>query len=332
MLNRRVDLHAIDAPPARWRGGVGSSPLDGASAATSSLHPTHWLISTQVLAVESDGEGRYLFALEYLSSPNFVQEACLSETQDYRCLKWLARFHALGYRLRHAGFDGLGLWALGGHTSLRVRPTGEEKKLPKTYSQWRLAFGADADFTPPAGDVGKRLAAVAQDIDNWLAAAPRTLIHGDLKGGNIFMRKHDAYVIDWQWCGWGCGVHDVVYYLATTASDETAGDYAHALWLYHHALVNEVGPELRKERPWPFPDTHRLFMLALLDYMRWAWSYRLVDENPFLYRQRQKGEVDVNCGAYRRSFKRLKVLCGWAEAFLPGAESGALGKSLMDVL
>ena len=195
--------------------------------------------------MESDGEGRYLFALEYLSKPNFVQEACLTETQDYRCLKWLARFHALGYRLKHAGFDGLGLWALGGHTSLRVRPTGEEKKLPKTYSQWRLAFGADAEFAPPAGDVGKRLAAVAQDIDNWLAAAPRTLIHGDLKGGNIFMRKHDAYVIDWQWCGWGCGVHDVVYYLATTASDETASDYAHALWLYHHALVNEVGPELR---------------------------------------------------------------------------------------
>ena len=35
VLNRRVDLHAIDATPARWRGDVGSSPLDGASAATS---------------------------------------------------------------------------------------------------------------------------------------------------------------------------------------------------------------------------------------------------------------------------------------------------------
>jgi hypothetical protein len=34
--NRPVDLHAIDATPARWRGEVGSSPLDGASAATSS--------------------------------------------------------------------------------------------------------------------------------------------------------------------------------------------------------------------------------------------------------------------------------------------------------
>jgi hypothetical protein len=35
VLNRRVDLHAIDATPARWRGDVASSPLDGASAATS---------------------------------------------------------------------------------------------------------------------------------------------------------------------------------------------------------------------------------------------------------------------------------------------------------
>ena len=58
VLNRRVVLHAIDATPARWRGGAGSSPLDGARAAASSprndfvkncrVHPTHWLISTQV--------------------------------------------------------------------------------------------------------------------------------------------------------------------------------------------------------------------------------------------------------------------------------------------
>ena len=30
VLSRRVDLHAIDATPARWRGDAGSSPLDGA--------------------------------------------------------------------------------------------------------------------------------------------------------------------------------------------------------------------------------------------------------------------------------------------------------------
>ena len=58
VLNHRVVLHAIDASPARWRGDACSSPLDGASTASSSPrndlgtnyrgHPTHWLISTQV--------------------------------------------------------------------------------------------------------------------------------------------------------------------------------------------------------------------------------------------------------------------------------------------
>ena len=56
--NHRVVLHAIDATPARRRGGVNSSPLDRARTAASSprndlvknyrVHPTHWLISTQV--------------------------------------------------------------------------------------------------------------------------------------------------------------------------------------------------------------------------------------------------------------------------------------------
>ena len=62
LLNRRVDLHAIDATPARWRGGVGLSPLDGASTAALSsrndfvenyrVHPTHCLISTQAASVD----------------------------------------------------------------------------------------------------------------------------------------------------------------------------------------------------------------------------------------------------------------------------------------
>ena len=56
VLSRRVVLHAIDATPARRRGGAGSSPLDGASTAASSprndlvkncQHPIHCLIYAQ---------------------------------------------------------------------------------------------------------------------------------------------------------------------------------------------------------------------------------------------------------------------------------------------
>ena len=62
VLNRRVDLHA------------GSSPLDRARTAASSprndlvknyrVHPTHWLISTQVL----NASGRRAFARAYTDS------------------------------------------------------------------------------------------------------------------------------------------------------------------------------------------------------------------------------------------------------------------------
>ena len=53
VLNRRVDLHAIGATPARRRGAAGFPLLERAKTAASSprndlVHLTHWLISTQV--------------------------------------------------------------------------------------------------------------------------------------------------------------------------------------------------------------------------------------------------------------------------------------------
>ena len=54
VLNHRVVTHAIDATPDRWRDGAGSSPLDGARndlVKNCRVHPTHWLISTQQIAV-----------------------------------------------------------------------------------------------------------------------------------------------------------------------------------------------------------------------------------------------------------------------------------------
>ena len=77
VLNRRVVLHAIDTTPARWRGDACSSPLDRARTAASSprndlvkncrVRPTHWLISTQVVARVRVGAG--------VEEPRVVAEA-----------------------------------------------------------------------------------------------------------------------------------------------------------------------------------------------------------------------------------------------------------------
>ena len=52
VLNRRVGLHAIDATPARRR-----SDATASSPRNDLVHPTHWLISTQVAIIE-DAEKR----------------------------------------------------------------------------------------------------------------------------------------------------------------------------------------------------------------------------------------------------------------------------------
>ena len=80
------DLYAIDATPTRRRGGIESSPLDGASTAASSsrndlvknyrARPTHWLISTQVVAFS-------------LASPSPVKmEKRPPSTPDFSTVSW----------------------------------------------------------------------------------------------------------------------------------------------------------------------------------------------------------------------------------------------------
>ncbi|KAK7254922.1 hypothetical protein SO694_00137080 [Aureococcus anophagefferens] len=290
----------------------------------------------RVLAYETDGD-RYLVALEALLPPAFAQRPTLPAEHCVQALRWLARFHAFGHRLAASGFGDLGIWPLGGHTPLAHRPPGEVEGLERGYDRWLLAFCDEKRFRVPPNDFGARLAAQARRVDGWIADAcgpRRTLVHGDFKAGNLFVEDatRRVFAIDWQWCGWGCGLHDVVYFLATTAADDFVKDFDDALWLYHYALVEELEPELRAAAPWPYPETRRLFMLAALDYVRWCFAYRLVDETPKAYKRRAAADPkDVNQGEYRRSFRRLRYLCDLAEQFLPYAESGALGVSLQDL-
>jgi hypothetical protein len=79
VLNYRVVLHVIDATPARWRSDASSSPLDRARAAASSprndlvknyrVHPTHWLISTQVVTGEVSGACYARAAFSFARAP-----------------------------------------------------------------------------------------------------------------------------------------------------------------------------------------------------------------------------------------------------------------------
>ena len=89
-LNRRVDQHAIDATPARWRGDAGSSPLDRARTE----HLTHWLISTQVAIIE-DAEKRGelkpgMTVVEATSGNTGIAVAMVCAQRGYDCVICMA--------------------------------------------------------------------------------------------------------------------------------------------------------------------------------------------------------------------------------------------------
>lgn len=97
-----------------------------------------------------------------------------------------------------------------------------------------------------------------------VAAGPRTFVHGDYRGENMFFRAGDDIgaganagsgagaggeagddfaVIDWQGCGLGAGLYDVAYFLgANVATDDRRRIEREALGEYHD-IVCRLGAE-----------------------------------------------------------------------------------------
>jgi len=284
-----------------------------------------------VHAVETEEDPfRLLVVMECLSpQAGLLQLPVLPREASLAALTWLARFHAYGYTQRDKEVED-GLWPIGGHTSLPNRPPGEVERLPESFEKMMSSFqDAGLDFVVPPENLATRLAAVAYSVDRWIAESRdyRTLSHGDYKAGNIFVQDggSEVCVIDWQWTGWNVTSHDVIYFFATSAPDDCCDDYEAVFAIYHAAFVAAL-PEEARMKAWPIEEHMRLFQLVTLDYMRWAISYRLGNETPQKMAERANAvPVDANQGEYRRSVKRLSWLLQLVVAFLPAAESGALG-------
>ena len=106
MLNRHVDLHAIDASPARWRGDAGSLFLD--------VHPTHWLISTQVLYLPNIRPEKLgaasLIAVHRLVAGLPLHDARLYSRDETRSRRWDHKAPFVGSRRRHQNGEEPAFW------------------------------------------------------------------------------------------------------------------------------------------------------------------------------------------------------------------------------
>eukprot|EP00958_Prasinococcus_capsulatus_P015060 scaffold1594_cov401-Prasinococcus_capsulatus_cf.AAC.43 len=134
-----------------------------------------------------------------------------------------------GRGLPNASGDSLnGVWEIGGYWNLEKR----HKDLETMEHEWSaLLSNFPEELRLQEHDLlGRRLKRAAYALDRSLRSQPMVyycLLHGDYKGANVFFDRSAAAdssssevtagAIDWQWCGWGLGIQDLVYFLSTSA-------------------------------------------------------------------------------------------------------------------
>jgi len=275
----------------------------------------------EILKVEVEAEASFV-TLQECMTQDCVLLPVHPAARTPEVLHWLARFHG--------SFHGAvpsehGLWEVGSHVHLDKRPPGELDKLPANVTNFCEAFAGEYAFfaRPELRQVGARLQAVTRGVADHLRPGEHnkshvTLVHGDFKGANYFLKREGGGVagFDWQWTGPGIGATDLIYLFATGVEDSVVDDYLASLRTYHQSL--EIPSEA-----YPFEALLSDFKVATLDYARWAFCYRLAGDTPEKYRQRAE-KVDMNMGYFRRHPPRMQWLLQRVEEYLPEAESSRL--------
>ena len=101
-----------------------------------------------------------------------------------------------------------------------------------------------------------------------VSAGPRTLVHGDYRGENMFFRPEvgggasagdDFAVVDWQGCGLGPGLYDVAYFLGTNVVPGDRRRIEREALEEYHDIVCRLGA-----RDFTFDDCWRSYRQNML--------------------------------------------------------------------
>lgn len=310
---------------------------------------------------EDNGAETFTFFTDSLT-PLAAQVAVLDTDQMHSVLAWTARLHAIFHgSMDHPQDEAAGgaahvsvlarhpegLWSQGTHIAWEKRPASELEKLAGNWKALTTAFS-----WPELKGLGDRLASAAPFVAQQLSVANKrnvgrtTVVHGDVKPGNIFFlhevaaqqRGCGVALIDYQWSGVALGVTDIVYLLATSATDEFIQDLdvEEGVLRPYYTTFSSAVKGLRSDDGratsdvFTFEELVSDFQLAVIDYVRWTVSCRLGGETPEKYAARRQ-TVDLNLGSYRRSDRMLKFLFQLVERYLPRVESEQARASAVDV-
>ena len=152
-----------------------------------------------------------------------------------------------------------------------------------------------------ASDLGARLrkvaAEVAQDAHERVPPGMRTLIHGDLKAANVFLRDDDddddddapakeegargVALIDFQFCGAGLAATDLAHFICAALDADAAAEDQALLDHYHDRLCRDLArfgaaasPEDAARTVLPRDTPPRQYDTGVLDMCRLVLGYQ----------------------------------------------------------
>lgn len=242
---------------------------------TSDNDPYYTVEDTKIL----QGKGGFLI-LDSLQG-DFYQTSPLNILEASRCLKAIARFHAIAFQdvdiLKRVSEN---LCEYGGSYHLANRNPKELRDIEQTWDH----FSNEISVVRPnlfqkesIRNLGKRIKLTADLISTELSPAYNddfaTIVHGDLKSMNIFIPSddnHEQYpiLIDFASTGLGNGMSDVAMIIthALHPSDLVDGGEEKLVDLYIDALHDE----LPDKNLYPRHIAKRHYKLATLDYFRFV--------------------------------------------------------------
>jgi Ser/Thr protein kinase RdoA (MazF antagonist) len=93
-----------------------------------------------------------------------------------------------------------------------------QQSYQQAWAPFCEAFGEK--LSPRMMAIGDEMREHVIDLLNYLEPSPRTIIHGDFRGDNVFFGDGETrapfYAIDWQISCKGRGIFDVAYFLCTS--------------------------------------------------------------------------------------------------------------------
>ena len=202
------------------------------------------------------------------------------------------------------------VWQSGSYWQPSMQPPEQLDQVASAWDKHRESFGsafseAEELARIDLGSLGQRLQTVVHQVgqrahpfnDTGLSSEYqfwRTLIHGDAKSANIFLRDskdnhHQVEVglIDFQWCGFGLAATEVAHHILAAADMESlsydGSKEAELLDHYYEHLINALvkfGAAEDKETAAGLLSRSCLqdqYEVAILDMCRWVTNYLEID-------------------------------------------------------